>query len=744
MCGEKKDLQLPVIVIVIGLLLVSFNLTYGEKEVSMPVRPFAVDPENRHLRLDGLFDVSSGDHIIGVFLKNESDKTIYHVTANASFEPGSGIVLKKDFEEFGNLKPDIPVPGFFEANFDASSPGKYRLILEVSGDSFEDTISRHLFVIRSESDPTEPNKWTVHTPEGKITIHIGELYNGTGLGSSIAGKSFKWSVEHVPFKGQFSKLPYSDPWWIVPGSIVPVGKGPTTIDQKITELCGEGWGNTIGSIVKAAFAASTLAVTSDESDPFRRGQMNTTPEPDEVTEKEEVDVSMAFPSMEPVVGSAYTANVKWTYTRTTDVRTYSHDVQESVSNKHFVKKPPKVKIKRRKSVRGLEFIITARTNKPKGMSNNYAYFVANLFKADDKQLKNVEQSIVLRDDGHQGDRKAGDGTYTGVTSFEHLPPGTSLDVFVFGFDINSALESDPPEIAAKKIGGVLVSTPPFKLFALIPNSIIKTSPTAPRVDKKKDIVDTKKTPKKESKEKPKKPKKPKIPKTPVTVTKAADAAVKILPFPRFSLCIGGWASLDVGTINIFEKTGAESPDNIFSAREISGSFSWGFKLCLGIKLPKSHVIGVSGGFRFLTKGTFPLALGITQLELSAYAIPVELFYRVPIGKSSFLRLAAGMDFYQPTLDSNIGMEFKDSDTGIHASLGAGHLLTKNLALTFNAEYDWAKLKNFTGTIDEGKVRLFVRDGTLLNFPEAFDALPPLEIDFSGLKLSIGMTLCLTR
>jgi hypothetical protein len=733
MCGEKKGLQLPVIGIVIGLLLVSFNLVYGEREVSMPVRPFAVDPENRHLRLDGLFDVSSGNHIIGVFLKNESEDTIYNVTARASFEPGSGIVLKKDFEEFGTLKPGIPVPGFFEANFDASAPGKYRLIMEVSGDSFKDTISRHLFVIRSESDPIHPNKWTVHTPEGKITIHIRELYSGTGLGSSIAGKSFKWSVEHVPFKGQFSRLPYSDPWWIVPGSIVPVGGGPTTIDRKITELCGEGWGNTIGSIVRTAFAASTLAVTADESDPFRRGQMNTRPGPDEITEKEEVDVSMAFPSMEPVVGRAYTANVKWTYTRTTDARTYSYDVREKVSNKHFVKKPPEVKIKRRKSGGGPEFIITARTQKPKGMKDNYAYFAANLFKADDRQLKNVEQSIVLRDDGHQGDRKAGDGTYTGVVSSDRLPPGSSLDVFVFGFDINSALESDSPETAAKKIGGVLISTPPFKFFSLVPNSIIKTSPKAPRAGKKKDTVDTKKTP--------------------VTVTKAAAvakkagaAAVKILPFPRFSLCIGGWASLDMGTIGIFEKNGAESPVNMFSAKDISGSFSWGFKLSLGIKLPKSHVIGVSSGLRFPKKDTFPLSFRGAELELSSFAIPVELFYRLPVGKNIFLEFAGGVDLYKSSLDTG-SLTFKDSGTGIHVSLGAGYFLVKNLVLTFDAAYERAKLESFTGTIDMLESQLFVEEveGVPVLVVDVKDASrEPLAIDFSGLKLSVGMTFCLTR
>ncbi len=706
MRGERKDLQLYVFVIVVGLLLVSFNLAYGEKEVSIPVRPFAVDPENRHVRLDGLFDVSSGNHIIGVFLKNDSDKTISNVTAEASFEPGSGIVLTKDSCEFGILKPGIPVFGFFEANFRGSVPKKHRLILEVTGDSFEDTISRNLFVIRSESDP---NRLTVHTPEGKITINISELYSGTNLGSSIAGKSFKWTVEHVPFKGQFSKLPYSDPWWIVPGSFVPVGGDQTAIDKKITELCGEDCGNTIGSIIRAAFAASTLAVTSDKSDPFRRGQMNTRPGPDEVTGKEEVDVSVAFPSKEPVVGRPYTANVKWTYTRTTDVRTYSYDVQERVSNKHFVKKPPKVKIKRRKSGRGPEFIITARTRRPKGMNNNYAYYVANLFKADDKQLKKVELSIILRDDGNQGDRKAGDGTYTGLASSDHLPPGTSLDVFVFGFDINSALESDSPEIAAKKVGGVLISTPPFKFFGLIPSSIIKTSRTAPRVDKKKPKTSTV------------------LKKAAAVAGKAGKAVVKIFSLLGNSVCIGGWASWDLGT-------GSGSADNISPARESYGSFSWGFKLCLGIKLPKSNVIGVSSGFRFPKKGTFspPLAPPVDpKPELSAYAIPVELFYKVPLRKRSFLRLAAGMDFYKSKLD-NDSWAFKDSGIGTHVSLGTGLLFTKNLALTFNAEYVWAKLHNF---IDDSGTSVVL---------EGSPGDTPLEIDFSGLKLSVGITLCLNR
>lgn len=774
MRGERKDLQLHVFVIVVGLLLALFNLAYGEKEVSIPVRPFAVDPENWHLKFDGLFNVKSGNQFIGVFLKNDSYETISNVTARASFEEGSKIVLTKNSCEFRYLEPGISVLGFFKANFDASSPGKYRLILEVSGDSFKQEISRNLFVICAEFDPKAPNKWTVQTPEGAITTIINEFFSDTKGGSSVVAKSFKWGIEHVPFEGQFSDLPYKDPWWKVIGSFVPVGGAPNAIDKEITELYGEGCGNAIRSIVRTAFAASTLAVTTDDFDPFRCGQLYAeSPGPGEVTTKEEVSVEFLS---NPMAGEDDTAWVEWTYTRTTDVRTYpKYKFEEKVDNTRFTKKQPEVKIESRKVGSGVDFIFTAQTDRPKKMSNNNAYFVANLFRTDDKQLKEVAQTIILRDDGRGGDEVAGDGTYTGMKSVAQLPLENSLNAFVFGFDINNASETVSSETAAKNIGGVFVSTPP-KLFDLTPDCRIKKNGEIekPEDEKKseedKKPEDEKKIEDEKKPEEDKKPpdtkeptvkepsameppvKEPPVKELPVEEPPAKKPTVKKPPYtkkppvrpppvtPKIlyppSVRLEGWVSR-----SLINSNGTEIQGNSISAGEIIDPFSWCVKLSLAnILHSRPYVIGVSGGYRLHLKGT-------KEIEaFSAYAIPLELFYRQHFGKKFFLRLAAGVDFYRSTLSLNMGTVFKDSDLGFHFSLGTGYFLNhkKKLALTFGVEYLSAKLKNFIDT-----ERLFVVEdpatGDLKLVIDAENALlDPLEIDFSGLKLSVGMTLCLTR
>ena len=456
---KKHGLQLLFIVMALCHLLFPVHYVYGKKAVEMPVRPFALNPENRHLRLDGIFDTRADIHGIGIYLENVGDTGIENVTATASFAPGSGIVIKEDFWKFGNLAPGNPLFGYFQASFAASSPGKYPLILEVSGDSFKQTIKRDVYVIRSETDPHDPYQWTVKTPGGTLTTKVRELYRSDKLGSSAAVKTYKWVVEYIDRpEGQFSALPYSDPWWKVIGSIVPVGGPPTIIDSQIENLYGPGLGDTVKSVGRAAFTTSALVVTSNKTDPFRRGQEETKPGPDEATIKEEVEVSVKYLA-EPVVGKPYRADVQWTYTRSTKVQEYRYKFKQKVRNTHSSGKSPKIKFKRRKSAAGQDFLITVRTRSPK-LRNNEAYFVANLFKADDTRYKNVVQAMVLQDNGQQGDRKAGDGIYTAVASADRFPPGTLPQVLVFGFDINRAAESDPPEIAAAKLGGVLISAPP--------------------------------------------------------------------------------------------------------------------------------------------------------------------------------------------------------------------------------------------------------------------------------------------
>jgi hypothetical protein len=754
---KRKGSRLAVFVLALCLVQVTANLADGGRKVSIPVRPFAVNPDNRHLRFDGIFDITSDKHVIGVFLKNESSTTIFNVTAKASFEPGSGIVPTKDVYEFGTLKPGIPVLGYFEADFHGSTPKKHSLILEVSGDSFTQTVSRKLFVIRSETDPGDTHKWAVQTPEGKISTIIDELYKGADLGSSVAGKSFKWVIEQVPYKGQFSGLPYGDPWWKVIGSIVPGGAGRTVIDSQIGELCDKERGSFIEGIAKSAFTTSLLNVTSDDMGPFRKGQMNTEPDgPDETTIKEEVDVSVDYLKA-PVVGKSYTAKVKWIYKRTTNVKTYTYEYEGKVKNIHAAGKPPEVKIKRRVAAGGAEYVITVRTSGSKESSDNYRYFAANLFKTDAGNTEAPVLSVFLRDDGQMGDRTAGDGIFTRVVPADRLPADASIDAFVFGFDINTASESDPPEIAAKNVGGVLVSTPPFKLFDLVPSAVLKTSPIAPQPEK--DTADTEKETKGKSKE-PKKPKSPEITRIGEKAAGTAGKGVKVVPKilkPLFGFCIGGRVFLDTGTLIKAEET----PLNSFSAKDISGSVSGEIKLCLAMKLSKQITFGVSGGFQFPKKGPFPLLfnsfisepdeLGLPviieiqeELELSAFAIPVELFLKTSLGNKFFLRWAAGLDFYKASL-KNPNRTFEDRGTGRHVSLAAGFPVTKNLALTFDASYVWAKLNEFTDTSGGVDRQLFVSEDDrgirLVDVKEEEIFSEPVEIDFSGLKLSAGITLC---
>jgi len=65
----------------------------------------------------------------------------------------------------------------------------------------------------------------------------------------------------------------------------------------------------------------------------------------------------------------------------------------------------------------------------------------------------------LGDDGNFGDSIAGDGIYTGSADTLGLPTNVPLATYVFGFDVNNALLTDPPTIAAQEIGGVMISGP---------------------------------------------------------------------------------------------------------------------------------------------------------------------------------------------------------------------------------------------------------------------------------------------
>lgn len=92
---------------------------------------------------------------------------------------------------------------------------------------------------------------------------------------------------------------------------------------------------TVG-LASAAAAAWTAAGLSDAADPIRRGQLATPPATAaERTTREHVKVAMT-PITDPLPGTPFGVNVKWSYRRTTDAAVRAHDVSEVQKNEHVL------------------------------------------------------------------------------------------------------------------------------------------------------------------------------------------------------------------------------------------------------------------------------------------------------------------------------------------------------------------------------------------------------------------------
>ena len=147
-------------------------------------------------------------------LLNEGLQPITNVTATASFDVGSGIALIQPVASFGTLEPGVPTLGLFRADFSGSSPDKHTLSLDVMGDLFQQVTAHDLFVALDVHDPQDVNTWTVSAPKGNITTEVLSNYPDTNIRSLTTLTDFDWAVEYnTSFQGQFSDLPFGDPWW---------------------------------------------------------------------------------------------------------------------------------------------------------------------------------------------------------------------------------------------------------------------------------------------------------------------------------------------------------------------------------------------------------------------------------------------------------------------------------------------------------------------------------------------------
>ena len=216
---------------------------------------------------------------------------------------------------------------------------------------------------------------------------------------------------------------------------------------------------------------------------------------------------------------------------------------------------------------------------------------------------------------------------------------------------------------------------------------------------------------------------------------------------------GGWHGWALDDFDI-PKTGCDVED-------FDGSFQYGCDISGEYCFTDSHILGLKTGYSFFPGNTYKQNCGMlnTSMELSAYAIPIGLYYKFPVHDDIFVELGGGLDYYNSKIDYDVSTseypalyrgELNDSGLGYHFNLGAELFISSDLAITLDAGYSSAKLDDFKGSLvnEEGVetemlLTMVPNDlGRTLSHIPVSESLPegyrPAEINFNGLDISIGI------
>jgi hypothetical protein len=487
--------------------------------ITIPNRPFATEFITGMMIPDGIFEATLGRQQINAHFQNQSASNIagieYYIESTshpqikveAATKYGGSILANSASLQTWNIDVSNVPAGVYYVSFIAKSGLNQKRII------------KKIFVTKVTFDPVS-QRFSAATPEGVISASFKEIItsaNGQGCGckhetkysekiskdnpvgdvlsliknfdisdfkdcapQTMLLKSFSTGVTHTPgFSGQYSDLPFQDPWWKVVLAILavilfivaivvaavfgvvaivlfpPAGVG---ISATIA-CCSVPFFVAVGAAV-AALVTGLIASESDARDPYRRGQDNTLPRnPDEITIGENVDVDIDY--IEPIVsGTPFAIGIKWNYTRITRdssnvERTYNYGVEEIQNNIHVLSRyeinaPDIVRVYKKEPFR-----VTGKfyDTKEALLRGSQLFVKCYLQRASDNKII----SFVMQDDGQKGiDDKANDGTYTGIYYFNREEAGL-WKIYVFAQDVNNAREDMEPEEAAQIIGGMLLT-----------------------------------------------------------------------------------------------------------------------------------------------------------------------------------------------------------------------------------------------------------------------------------------------
>lgn len=484
--------------------------------IQVLTRPFAVEPVTNIMLPDGIFDNALYNLRISAHFTNMSSSPLTNVTIYLEGVSDPGIAPIAHTFTFGVIAPGASVLVSWNANFKNATPGKPFVSFVAKADGFDTRRSiQQIFVSQTRFDASS-NTYTCTVEEGTLTVsNMSAIGPATGWGKGGDAGGCKCCCcgggdggggapspfpPHVPtgatlvwapnpaYAGVHGDLPFADPWWKVLAIIVAViaalvaivaaalgaGQANFSVGGTFEEtepsvhcctLKGASAGKPAFTVagVASAIASGAIAVAcSDAANPFYRGQAATPPAQGETTVGERVVAKWDLPEA-PNAGTAYPADVKWTYQRFTTGKTYTYSVTETQTNIHVA---GPVEVDTPKVVHTFEPLWVH----AKFQTSDSGYFAGNelyafaLFQAPNNGLFFVAN---LTDDGIGFDAAPNDGIYSGGLSLEGarrllLKNGEDVyglwRVFVFAQETNLTKPGTPPVIAAQRIGGFFVAS----------------------------------------------------------------------------------------------------------------------------------------------------------------------------------------------------------------------------------------------------------------------------------------------
>jgi len=474
MCKKFSAISLAIVILIaLAVPGCTSNDQQIDQVIVIDTRPFAIDPETYFMNPAGIFDIALDDQIIGLYLKNTGTTTVTNVQATLTFPPGSGITVTKGTEVFGDLLPGVPSLGFFRASFGSSTSNKYDLTVDITGDGYSGQETTHLWV--AEISVIDGNSSVTSVPEGTLTLSIQEFYGGTNISSMGAPTSFVMTmVPSSPFSGTYSPLPFSpSEWWKW-----VAGAGAVVLGGILAgATCGLAVPVYAGILAGGGTVAGAITAGRDDSDQFRRGEENTIPLPGELTVSEVVTTNVNYLS-EPIVGTPYSAEVSWNFTRYTTNNTYTYSVSEVVTNEHYTTSRS-IATNQATYIVGDELVTTAEILDGNGtpLSGRDLFVFAGI---DFNKDVDPEVKVSLRDDGLGHDLQALDGVHTGSYNIQPGDPVGTWDIYIFAQDVNRAGENEAPLITVQEIGGktggTLVSVPSSEGCTIDPDCTTTVTP----------------------------------------------------------------------------------------------------------------------------------------------------------------------------------------------------------------------------------------------------------------------------